>query len=83
MTNQPGSKGAGPELKKISATTARAMDIGRMNVQTRREGLVMAEMAHVEPGEKEESGEEDADQDDSNDWVGCAELNSGNSKGQA
>ena len=86
VINQQETKEADPKLRKISATDVRVMDTGRMNVQTRRKGSVMAEMAQwamLNPEKEEESGKEDADQDDSNDWVGCAELNSGNSKGQA
>ena len=45
VINQQETKEADPKLRKISATTARAMDIGRMNVRTRGEGSVMAEMA--------------------------------------
>ena len=45
MTNQQETKEAGPKSRKISATDVRVMDTGRMNVQTRRKGSVMAEMA--------------------------------------
>ena len=45
VINQQETKEADPKLRKISATDVRVMDTGRMNVQTRRKGSVMAEMA--------------------------------------
>ena len=81
-----GNQGGRPKVEKNQCHRCKGYGHWKNECPNKKKGFRNGgngSVGHVEPGEEEESGEEDADEDDSNDWVGCAELSSGNSKGQA